>query len=293
MATITLEFEKHHANGNSFLLFDLRPPHHSASTLLDRIKANSRTLAHVHFGLGFDQILVLTPDPKNEYSAFLRIINVDGNESGMCANGLRSAAYFMQRIHPESITNQKEFILPTLRQKNRLTILQSSSEFAQVRSCVDVLSFEPSQRLHEPLFPGILPTEFSQVDMGNPHAVFFFEPGQDLPTKLCGSTLEHQPQFTERSNVEFAQIVNPTTINLEVHERGVGPTLSCGSGGAATAWAASARTLGKEFITGREKPTWTIHQPGGPFSVHCDAISKVATIEGPVRWVASGKCLLP
>ena len=46
--------------------------------------------------------------------------------------------------------------------------------------------------------------------------------------------VEGDPAYPHRTNVEFATIVTPDRIALRVWERGVGETLACGTGAAAT-----------------------------------------------------------
>jgi diaminopimelate epimerase len=74
------------------------------------------------------------------------------------------------------------------------------------------------------------------VSIGNPHLVFFIdkEISQEEVSKI-GSQFEQHPLFPERTNVNFARIVDKENIILKVWERGVGLTLACGSGACATA----------------------------------------------------------
>jgi diaminopimelate epimerase len=70
------------------------------------------------------------------------------------------------------------------------------------------------------------------VSVGNPHAVVVGDPS-DLP--LIGPLLETHPRFPERTNVQVARVDTPGRVTARVWERGVGETLSSGTGAVATA----------------------------------------------------------
>ena len=83
-----------------------------------------------------------------------------------------------------------------------------------------------------PSAPCDLPN-FSAVNIGNPHAVFFFnEVTPEL--KKYGYEIENNSIFPERVNVSFADILNRNLVKLDVWERGSGITLACGSAACAT-----------------------------------------------------------
>ena len=75
------------------------------------------------------------------------------------------------------------------------------------------------------------------VSVGNPHAVVIGDP-DDLP--LIGPLLETHPRFPERTNVQVARVESPGLITARVWERGVGETLSSGTGAVAVAAATHA-----------------------------------------------------
>jgi diaminopimelate epimerase len=81
----------------------------------------------------------------------------------------------------------------------------------------------------------------SAVSMGNPHLVLFVDEDLDrYHVEHLGPALEHHEWFPERTNVEFARVVDGgSTIAVRVWERGVGETLACGTGACAVAVAAN------------------------------------------------------
>ncbi|MBF0141988.1 MAG: diaminopimelate epimerase, partial [Magnetococcales bacterium] len=68
------------------------------------------------------------------------------------------------------------------------------------------------------------------LSIGNPHLVVTVPDLAKIDLPFLGNALEHHPMFRNRANVSFVQVVDPRTILVQTHERGVGPTLSCGTG---------------------------------------------------------------
>jgi diaminopimelate epimerase len=77
------------------------------------------------------------------------------------------------------------------------------------------------------------------MDFGNPQTVILGK----LPTldrfRRLGAALEHHPVFPEGTNVEFAEVVAPDSVRILIWERGVGPTMSSGTGSCASLIAAA------------------------------------------------------
>jgi diaminopimelate epimerase len=88
---------------------------------------------------------------------------------------------------------------------------------------------------------GSLPA--SVLSMGNPHCVLFVPDADKAPVTQLGPKIETLPFFPQRTNVEFAQVLDRDRIRMRVWERGVGVTLACGTGACATAVAAMRRGL--------------------------------------------------
>ena len=87
---------------------------------------------------------------------------------------------------------------------------------------------------------------FSAVNVGNPHAIFFFDTNKPEIKKI-GESIENHEMFAEKVNVSFAQLINENHIFIDVWERGTGITKACGSAACATTVAAASLN-----ITGRE-----------------------------------------
>jgi len=86
------------------------------------------------------------------------------------------------------------------------------------------------------------------ADIGNPHLVLFVDDVAQAPVTTDGPRLEHDPRFPNRTNVEFVKITGPDEITMRVWERGVGETLSCGTGACAAAAVAHRHGLVGEHV---------------------------------------------
>ncbi len=76
------------------------------------------------------------------------------------------------------------------------------------------------------------------VSMGNPHAIQWVPDPETAPVGTVGPEVETAPVFPHGTNAEFARVLGSDVIELRVWERGVGETLACGTGAAATAYLA-------------------------------------------------------
>jgi diaminopimelate epimerase len=75
------------------------------------------------------------------------------------------------------------------------------------------------------------------LSVGNPHVVFFVPDETAVELDRLGPSIEHDPAFPERINVNVAS-VHGDGIHLRTWERGSGLTLACGTGACATGVAA-------------------------------------------------------
>ncbi len=81
------------------------------------------------------------------------------------------------------------------------------------------------------------------VGMGNPHWVMFVDDIEAVRVAQHGRLLEGDDRFPKRTNVEFVHVLDRSRLEMRVWERGVGETLSCGTGACAAAAAARRRGL--------------------------------------------------
>jgi diaminopimelate epimerase len=232
-------FRKMQGLGNDFAVFDAR----SAPIVLTPELA--RRLADRHFGIGCDTLVLILPGSA-QADAILRFFNADGSEVGACGNATRCVARLLMdergltRVRLESNGGS---LLCSDAGKGLVTVDMGlpGLEWQQIplSEAKDTLqfAFELEGRA----------LTASAVSMGNPHCVLFVGDAEKAPVAQIGPLIETHALFPQRVNVEFAQVLDQSRIRMRVWERGVGITLACGTGAAATAVAAI-----RKGLTGRK-----------------------------------------
>ncbi|MCD6359100.1 MAG: diaminopimelate epimerase, partial [Dehalococcoidia bacterium] len=119
------------------------------------------------------------------------------------------------------------------------------------------------------------------ISMGNPHAICFVnEPVQTFPLSEIGPVVESNPIFPERTNFEVVNVLKRHKLKARVWERGVGETLSCGTGACAIAVASR--------LCGYSGNKIDITLPGGILSTEWDGAGAIQ-LSGPAREVFNGE----
>jgi diaminopimelate epimerase len=211
-------------------------------------------------GIGADGLLLTH---RVDGGASMRYWNADGAAAEMCGNGLRCIAWL---AHLRGWAGSELTVSTAIGPRTAWVI---APELVKVE-------LGTTQLLGPCRAAGI---EFHRVSVGNPHAVTFVEDPDAQPVEIIGPLLQKEGQFREGTNVEFAGVADARHIRLRVWERGVGETLACGTGAAATA--AVAHNLG---LTER---VVQVALPGGNLDVEIDE-SRLAWITGPARLVYEG-----
>jgi diaminopimelate epimerase len=240
-----LPFLKMHGAGNDFVVIDARAGGVAITPAL------ARALGDRHRGVGFDQLVLIEPDPQA--AAQLTFFNADGSTAGACGNATRCVA---RLILDE--TGAPRLTLRT--ERGLLDAEDAGGGLTRVNMGPPQLDWaelplsRPIDTLHLPL-----PGDPVGVGMGNPHCVHFVADAEAVDVARLGPRIEHDPLFPKATNVEFASLTAPDRLRMRVWERGTGITLACGSGTCATAVAAHLRGL-----TGRQV---TVDVDGGTLSV--------------------------
>ena len=232
-----LKFTKMHGLGNDFMVID------GISQSVELNAEQVRAWADRHFGIGFDQLLLVEAPDSDDALFKYRIYNADGGEVSQCGNGARCFARF---VREKGLTDAT--VIPVETYSGRLELSVIDDERVQVN--MGIPNFEPehiplSAEQRQPSYPLQInghTFEFVSLSMGNPHAVIQVDDVDQAPVDELGPLLESHPLFPERVNVGFMQVVDRGEFRLRVFERGVGETLACGSG--ACAAMAAGRQLG-------------------------------------------------
>lgn len=232
-----LKFTKMHGLGNDFIVIDAI----NQSVSLD--PATIRRWADRHFGIGFDQLLVVEkPGESGDFR--YRIFNADGGEVEQCGNGARCFARFVRdhdltRKNTIRVETACGIIMPTVEENGEVSVDMGIPRFDPAR----IPFITQEHALTYPLNVNDREIEISAVSMGNPHAVQIV-PDIDLaPVTSEGPAIESHPLFPEKVNAGYMQIVDRTHIRLRVFERGTGETLACGTGACAAVVSGIARGL--------------------------------------------------
>ena len=229
-----MKFEKWQALGNDYVIverddlpWELTP---------ERI----RRLCQPHLGIGADGILQLSSAEDPAYVAELRIFNPDGSEAELSGNGAREAVLYLRRA---AWTDADEFTILTKAGEISPTITgPDSATIAMGRASVTSADY-PSGG---PDGTGTVPSDgrdwgFQHVSIGNPQCVI--EAGdevEELDLARIGPAIEGSELFPNRTNVSFID-VDGSTVRARIFERGVGETLSSGTGAGGAAVAAVLR----------------------------------------------------
>jgi diaminopimelate epimerase len=275
---MALTFWKYHGSGNDFVLFDgLDASTSPRKRLTPEI---IRALCDRHTGVGADGVIVAESAPDNAYR--MTYFNADGHQAEMCGNGIRCLVALLRDLGKD------------MSQSTRIitgggTLKAMALDDGTVRNTMPTPVFPDITGIPQPGMEGLLHTvEVNNrrfqgviVNIGNPHLVIPERVSMD-ELLTWGPRLEHHPAFPNGTNVEFMEAVEHNTIRIQIWERGVGRTLACGSGAAASAVAAAA--LG-EVDTSEDI---TVVMDGGNLSVNISPGFQDIWLQGPAQFVFQG-----
>lgn len=202
----------------------------------------------------------------------MRIFNADGSEAMMCGNASRCIGKYLFEY---GLTSRTAITLDTL---SGIKILKLNVENETV-TAVTVDMGEPSE-IGIIDFSDTYSYVSTKVSMGNPHLVTFVEDINGIDLQKIGPELENNPLFPDRTNVEFAQVLDDYKIRMRVWERGSGITQACGTGACATAVAA--------VIRGKAGRKSDIIMDGGTLTIEWDEKTNHVFMTGPATKVFDG-----
>ncbi|HYM14523.1 MAG TPA: diaminopimelate epimerase [Dehalococcoidia bacterium] len=275
-----MNFVKLHGTGNDFVLVDARTLERDWASLAPAI-------CDRHFGVGADGLILAAP--SRQAAVRMRIFNADGSEAEMSGNGMRCLVKFAVD-HGIVAPAGDEFDVETGAGLLRVRIGTEGGLVTSVRESMGPPRLDPREIPVNIAAPPPI-TEFdlatahgsvpvTLVSMGNPHAVLFQDaPVADYPLAAVGPQVEHHPLFPNRTNFEVVRVLSRDRAEMRVWERGVGETLSCGSGASATIVAA--RLL--DLVDGKLQ----LAVPGGVLALEWDGEGDVI-LTGPVSEVFRG-----
>jgi diaminopimelate epimerase len=246
-----VRFEKWQALGNDYLIVEV------GELPWELTPARVRRLCDPHFGIGSDGVLLLSRSEDPAYVAELRIFNPDGSEAELSGNGAREAILYLRRHgwteeDTFSILTAAGPVTPTITSERTCSVAMGRAGTASK----DFPSGGPDGR--GALNSGGREWAFQHVSIGNPQcAILVGEELEELDLGAIGPGIEADALFPNRTNVSFLR-VEGSRVRARIFERGVGETLSSGTGASGAAVTA--------FLNGAASPI-TVELDGGELVV--------------------------
>jgi diaminopimelate epimerase len=227
-------FEKWQALGNDYVIVE------AEGLPWELTPERVRRICEPHFGLGSDGLLLLSRAGDQRHVAELRIFNPDGSEAELSGNGARQAALYLRRAgwaeeDTFSILTKAGEIRPTISSPDTATIELGRASLTSS----DFPSGGPDGT--GKVAAGGREWRFQHVSIGNPQCVI--DAGEEIEQVdlgAIGPEIESSELFPNRSNVSFVR-VDGSRVRARIFERGVGETLSSGTGASGAAVAAHLR----------------------------------------------------
>ena len=214
-----VEFTKMNGAGNDFVLIDNREQKLKLSP--DQV----RRLCHRQRGIGADGLFLLVPAKSGKADWAWEFYNSDGSTAEMCGNGARCFARFVAA--KTGAKNQTSFetgagIIKATFQGERVTVNLTQPKDLRLDQWLPIASGK--LQLH-------------CINTGVPHAVTFVPDADKAMVQQLGPEIRHHEHFAPKgTNVNFVQVLEPSSIRVRTYERGIeGETLACGTGVTASA----------------------------------------------------------
>lgn len=261
-----LNFTKGHGTGNDFVLF-LDPD--------GEVNLSSAQIAKIcdrHFGIGADGLIrviksanldagvpILQEEPEATW--FMDYYNADGSIAEMCGNGTRVFARYLTEKGLVELADGETLSIGT--RAGVKDIQRNLAGFAvdMGRWRLEGDDSTVKTRGMDVARPG------QGINVGNPHVVVALASEEELKELDLTTEPAISPRPVSGANVEFVVPADPMvkngvgSIEMRVFERGVGETLSCGTGIVAAA-------LATRLWAGNSAPNqWQVTVPGGTLGV--------------------------
>jgi len=190
----------------------------------------------------------------------MRVFNADGSEAEMSGNGMRC---FARYVHENGVVRSRRMKVETL---GGLIVPEVEVDENGVVTSIRVFMGKPVfDKIDEAFFVNeqIGEIKLTSLSLGNPHAVVIVDSFEGLDVDTVGKSIESHSAFPDRTNVDFVVVEEreKNEISVRTYERGVGETLSCGTG--STASVLTLNELG--YVNANEQVT--VHTKGGDLVV--------------------------
>lgn len=276
-----MRFTKWHGLGNDFVLLD------GLDEKVVMTPSLVRQLCDRKRGIGADGVAIILPPEDSRYDLEMRIYNADGTIAEMCGNVTRCVAAYATQKHPYKkqwhiLTGagvMSADVITDTTQAAEVTVMMGIPELQRGDIGITADKEQLAQNIRIDMDGKTL--IFTGVSMGNPHVVTFVDDIDAVPLDDWGPRIESNPLFSEKTNVEFAQVLSSNEIRMRVWERGVGITEACGTGSCATLVAAVTNKLVRD--------TATLILDGGRLQITWSGVGQPVQMTGPAVEVFSGE----
>ena len=276
-------FSKMQATGNDFVVINCLNQYFNYN-----LGNLSNFLCNRNFGIGADGVIYVF---RSNYADFkMRIFNKDGTEAEMCGNGIRVLGKF---LYEKSLTTKTNLDIETLSGVKNITLMVENKTVISVKVNMGIPYFEavkipvylPKDEMTKKYHTISIDFEnsvykFDLVSMGNPHAVCFVEDLSKIDIEKLGSFVENYKFFPNKTNVEFVQVIDKNNLRVKVWERGVGKTISCGTGASACSVCAIMKNMTSKNLT--------VQLDGGRLHINYDEENGV-TLTGGAEFCYEGR----
>jgi diaminopimelate epimerase len=242
-----MKFVKVHSLGNDFLIVE-----EGRTKRIEDRASLALQICERHTGVGADGLLLISIKNKEKGIVDFRVFNSDGTEAEISGNGLRCAAAYLynyKKIHASRI----EFHTTAGTRECKLIKAEDHLYFIRIEMGIPLLKSQEipfyDGSVHEKIIDYPLSINkkvypVTVISLGNPHCAIFFD---RFPARIewqqIGREIELHPFFLKKTNVEFIRVLSRKEIEVLFWERGVGETLSSGSGSCAAAVASILKNL--------------------------------------------------
>jgi diaminopimelate epimerase len=247
-----VKFEKWNALGNDYAIVEAR------NLPFELTPARVRAICAPHSGVGADGVLLLDEPTEPGFVASLRIFNPDGSEAELSGNGVREAVMYLRR---SGWTEHDTFGIQTAAGEIRPRITGETTctvDMGRAKLAAKDFPSGPDDG-RATLGANGRDYDFQFVSIGNPQCSIEVPEGlESLDLPAIGPALESHELFPNRTNVSFWRRESDSSIRARIFERGVGETMSSGTGATGAAVAA--------VLRGLDSPV-TVHLDGGDLEV--------------------------
>lgn len=289
-----MKFTKMHGIGNDYVYVN------GFEEKVDDPAKVSEFVSDRHMGIGSDGLIMINPSKQADFE--MAMYNADGSRGEMCGNGIRCVAKY---VYDYGLTDKTQISVETLGGIKYLDLTVEDGKVALVK--VDMgapeLQAEKIPIVMEGYESGTgeegtvvdAPIEvdgkvyhMTGVSMGNPHDVIYLDEEEtlkDLEIEKIGPKFENHKRFPKRINTEFVKVLDRSTVEMRVWERGSGETLACGTGACAVAVSS--------ILNGFTDRELTVKLLGGDLKIKWDKESDHVFMTGPATVVFDGEIKLP